>query len=557
MIHRLLDRAGSRPVFLAAVVAVVALGAYLRFSGLTLREMWFDESCTLFYVQHLYDWPADVDPQRLELTTPAYTFLLRAWTRMFGEDAFGLRSFSAFTGCVTIVALVWAGRRMGGRFVGFAAAAIAAVHPLHIHYSQEARAYALWMLEMTFVVWMLHEAAREPKTRSWSWPWLGYGAAMMTALLTQYHSLFWLPATIACVIAADDRARCFREWLHRQAPALAAALLLWFFLVGPLVGRGSQEWLADTWRDTPPLLAIPKSLWAMLPSGGYPKYVGVLPAVAEAAGQWGGGGLALLIRWGPAVVLGVLAVIVVTRRQPASHDAVGAAQPEDPARRRALLYLVAFTLAALGVPFLYSLLVSPAYIVGRYDVAVWPAIVLTIPMLVQQGVRRLVACPIRGRVYSTLAVVVLAACGLMTTAAVRTVPVQSELAERASRLTAAVGEGDIVVALNMYRWHLYYELQRQRLAGTLRSYPSAHDRQIGWANAATELRDPQKLDADIAAIIRAIEERLAAGGRAWVLLQDAEGARRDVDMTLFAALRRAGLEVTPEDEWLGLGAIKK
>ena len=258
------DKRSKSRLWIPGLLAIVAFGAFLRFSDLTERELWLDESCTFYYIHNLFDWPADGPDPRLELTTLPYTYALHAWTRLTGETVWGLRSLSALTGCVTLIALALVGYRLGGPAVALMTAALLAWHALHIHYSQEARVYALWCLEITLVLFALHRAARTGRAR---W-WVTYALLALLAVMTHYHTLLWLPGTICAVVLANARGRCFRQWLTTHLLLGLALLPVFVFLILPVTGRGSQGWLAEMWRAYPSILAVPKTFWALLPSGG-------------------------------------------------------------------------------------------------------------------------------------------------------------------------------------------------------------------------------------------------------------------------------------------------
>ena len=196
-----------RATFWGLVVLLTATGAWLRFESLTARELWFDESCTFYAAHRLLDWPADGPDLRKEVAHTPYFLLLHFWLSAFGETAWGLRSLSAVLGCLAIPVLAGVGARFGGRGVGLVTGILAALHPLHIYYSQEARVYTLWALEAALGLYALHIAARALRGR---W-WLVYGTITWLTVLTHYYTLLWLPGTMAALIVTSDRRRFLRQ----------------------------------------------------------------------------------------------------------------------------------------------------------------------------------------------------------------------------------------------------------------------------------------------------------------------------------------------------------
>jgi mannosyltransferase len=137
---------------------ILLLAALLRFYCLSCSSLWHDEGNTWAlmgrsFSQIAQDAAADIHP-------PGYYWLLKLWTGIFGADVIGLRAFSAIVGVATVAVIYAIGRRIFAhhRFAAeFAllAALLAAANPFQIYYSQEARMYALLMLQSTALFWAL------------------------------------------------------------------------------------------------------------------------------------------------------------------------------------------------------------------------------------------------------------------------------------------------------------------------------------------------------------------------------------------------------------------
>ena len=78
-----------------------------------------------------------------ESNPPLYYVIAWGWAKVFGLGEVGLRSLSALFGAATIPVAYFIGRELSGRRAGYITAAIVAVNPMLIWYSQEARGYAL------------------------------------------------------------------------------------------------------------------------------------------------------------------------------------------------------------------------------------------------------------------------------------------------------------------------------------------------------------------------------------------------------------------------------
>ena len=89
-------------VFVLLLLGMSVLAATVRLWGIADRELWFDENCTFYIVHHLFDWPADGPDPLSEVAHLPYFFLLNLWTGIVGETIWGMRSFSALIGALTV-----------------------------------------------------------------------------------------------------------------------------------------------------------------------------------------------------------------------------------------------------------------------------------------------------------------------------------------------------------------------------------------------------------------------------------------------------------------------
>jgi uncharacterized membrane protein len=121
------------------------LAAALRFSTLDVQTFWIDESVTVGLLRLDFSQMLRTIPDT-ESTPPLYYVVAWLWTRVFGRSEFGLRSLSAVAGTITIPVIYAAAARLAQRRTALFAAGLAAVSPVLVWYSQEARAYSLLVL---------------------------------------------------------------------------------------------------------------------------------------------------------------------------------------------------------------------------------------------------------------------------------------------------------------------------------------------------------------------------------------------------------------------------
>ena len=210
--------------FPLALLLCVAVGAALRFSRLGLESFWNDEIFTVWIVRQPFAamWRsilADVHP-------PLYYLVLRAWVALFGSGDVAVRACSAALGVVTIPIAGLGFARLYGTRAGALTAAIMAAAPPLVHYSQEARMYALVVLAMTLAV---IGALSWQRCRSRNWGCL-YVLGVAAAGWSQYYAMLgWacLAAGFAAYLVLSGAKRdMLRSWLAWNL-APAALFLAW------------------------------------------------------------------------------------------------------------------------------------------------------------------------------------------------------------------------------------------------------------------------------------------------------------------------------------------
>jgi len=141
---RELARARSRSFWIVAGLTLLAAG--LRFATLGLQAYHHDEIVTASRVLRGDFWHAMDAVGFSESAPPLYYALAWLWTQLTGTGEYGLRSLSALAGVATVPVAFLLGAELRDRRAGIAAAALVAVNPMLLWYSQEARGYALLVL---------------------------------------------------------------------------------------------------------------------------------------------------------------------------------------------------------------------------------------------------------------------------------------------------------------------------------------------------------------------------------------------------------------------------
>lgn len=192
-------RARSRAFWIVA--GLTTLAAALRFATLGVQSYHHDEIVTASRVLRDGFGHAMDAVSFGESAPPLYYALAWAWTQVTGTGEWGLRSLSALAGVATVPIAYLVGCELRGRRAGLLTAALVAVNPMLIWYSQEARAYALLTLFCAISLLYCVRALRSGRRRDFVW----WGISSALALATHYFAVFAVLAELAVLVRRRGR----------------------------------------------------------------------------------------------------------------------------------------------------------------------------------------------------------------------------------------------------------------------------------------------------------------------------------------------------------------
>lgn len=341
--------------FLAGATVIVLVAFLARIYRIGEQELWYDEAQS-FYIISWSKWPGTLLSND---TPPMYYFLLLGWVKVFGYSETALRMLSASFGTLFVVALIWVGCELFNPRVGLCSAMFVAVSPFHIYYSQEARSYALLILALLLTYGALWRALA---ANLWRW-WGLFCAGVVASSYTHYFATLGLIPTVFLLLLWPEREQAKQKTVrYVLAMSLSGLLILpWFlwsvvFTSHPLVGT---DFIQSLWNNTPPLLAIPRSL-ELFGLGSQAGIVATINAKRFGALMFP----AWLHFWGIAVLLLLGIWVAVSRgEEELSIPWLG--------RRKTWLWTVLFF--PLVCLWLISFFIKPFYAVGRYEIVAFPA----------------------------------------------------------------------------------------------------------------------------------------------------------------------------------------
>ena len=355
----------------ALALALTALAAALRLSGLGRQSFWYDEAVSVALARHPI---ADLLTGRIkdQGNPPLYPALLHLWMRLFGSGDGTVRALGALFGAATVPVMLVVARKLVADRVAFLAATLLALSPFHLQMAQEARGYCLLGFFSAVAAWGLLRATERAVCDAdaalvrWG-PWAVVSLATAAMCWTHY---FGFAVALAQALYIGVVHRRARPILLRAAAAYATAALLfapWLpAMAAQLQLPGNLARSPDSWAlhllATPLVFTVGTALfWKDAAADGVDLTVvlrGLLAAVGTLAGLVAAG-LGLVRTW----------------------------QRTWPVRNRGVLLLLAWLVIPIALPALISLLASPLYN-SRYALAAsLPYLVLLAAGLYELGER--------------------------------------------------------------------------------------------------------------------------------------------------------------------------
>ncbi|MGH3472025.1 MAG: glycosyltransferase family 39 protein [Nocardioidaceae bacterium] len=203
------------------------------------RGIWVDEATSIFEARM---------PFHQMITTletgdvhPPLHYVILWWVEHnFGTGQLAARMPSIVAGVLTVPLLYLCGRDMFNRRTGLLAAALGAISPFLVWYSQEARPYALLMLFALLAVWAQSWTLR---TDARWWHWFGYLLATVAMLWTSYWGIVLIcTQQLVYLIVIVSRTRN-RERVRGLLVGWLGSLVAAAALCAPLVEFAYQQWI--------------------------------------------------------------------------------------------------------------------------------------------------------------------------------------------------------------------------------------------------------------------------------------------------------------------------
>jgi mannosyltransferase len=315
------------------VLALTALAALARFATLGVQSLWADEGYTAIIAGGSFGHA--LVPRTESIPSLSYV-LLWTWAHVFGDSATALRALPALLGTLTVPAAYVAGVVVRSRRVGLLTAALVALAPLLVWYSQEARSYALYTLLSVLAFTAFVRALQAPDERR---PLVWWGVLSALALACHYFAVFTIAAELGYLALRHPRRR--RVAAAAAAPAAMGLLLL------PLLAYQLDH--------------VPRPWSALFSVSDQVRAVGQEFVIGPT--------------WTPLIHRGGMAVLALL----ALTGAAGLLRRDAGPERRAALAPLAVAGVTLALPFLIAL-AGPNYVTPRNVLGAWVPLALVVAL---------------------------------------------------------------------------------------------------------------------------------------------------------------------------------
>jgi len=229
-------------IVVSRITSVLLIALVVRLTSLD-QSFWLDETTTAtvardmplseFFSSFL---PGDFHP-------PLHYLTVKAWGGVFGFSEMALRFTSVLFGLATVYLTYRIGKLLNSGRVGLMAAALLAVAPLHIYYSQELRMYAMTAFLATVSFYHFLRLLDKPQKSDW----ILWSTSIALLLLTDYLPMFILPVFWAYARRAKLSQAWWKQFLLGHITLAVAALLIFPIFLRQASGALSVQSSGSLW----------------------------------------------------------------------------------------------------------------------------------------------------------------------------------------------------------------------------------------------------------------------------------------------------------------------
>lgn len=224
------------------LLSILILGAALRIYNLGTESFWFDEVGSVDLAMR------NLKPLFFNMKSPFYFLVLKCWMRIWGGSESGLRSLSAVFGIGSIFLIYKVAKLLFDERVGLFSAFLLSISPVHIFYSQETRNYSLLVFLTLLSMYIFIRLLREDRIKLYIY------SALVNILLC-YTLLHGIVVIVGQNIFFFFKGKRKKRWLFTQA-AVLIFFLLWFIPIVTVALREPWIKVSTSWIQKPQLSTL-------------------------------------------------------------------------------------------------------------------------------------------------------------------------------------------------------------------------------------------------------------------------------------------------------------
>ncbi len=238
------------------VAGLVLVAVFVRWIGITHRELWLDEAYSAWFSDRswidLWTRVPTYEPH-----PPLYYSLLKLWKGLWGSGLTGLRSLSLFFSVLAVPVVFAAAKaheRLSpsgrGQLRAYAAALLMAVSPILVWLGAEARPYPMLTLGYAVAILALLKLGREFRdgsAGSWRW-WAALAAGTELTLWSHGLGILYAACLFAATLLLAGRDKPFRKRWSRVAAA-SAVIAIAYVPCMVLMAERAADWGGSGWLE--------------------------------------------------------------------------------------------------------------------------------------------------------------------------------------------------------------------------------------------------------------------------------------------------------------------
>lgn len=198
---------------------IILLAIILRLINLN-QSLWLDEAISVLAAKNNSFWAMTTEYVKYDFHPPLYFAVLWIWTKIFGFSEIAVRLPSLIFGVSTVILVYYIGGKLHSKTLGFIAALLLTINPLHIYYSQEARMYMLAATASSLCFFFFIKLLKNENINIFV---LILGN--LAVLLSDYLAYFIFPAQFL-IILFQKKIQIIKKWL--LSLVISFSFLIWW-----------------------------------------------------------------------------------------------------------------------------------------------------------------------------------------------------------------------------------------------------------------------------------------------------------------------------------------